>query len=58
MDIQAIGNIISSVGFPIFCVIMMWQYINTTQKELTEVIRQNTEVLRKIEGKIEVASDD
>lgn len=58
MDIQAIGNIISSVGFPIFCVIMMWQYINTTQKELTEVIRQNTEVLRKIEGKIEVSDND
>lgn len=58
MDIQAIGNIISSVGFPIFCVIMMWQYINTTQKELTEVIRQNTEVLRKIEGNIGVSSDE
>lgn len=58
MDIQVIGNIISSVGFPIFCVIMMWQYINTTQKELTEVIRQNTEVLRKIEGRIEASNDD
>lgn len=53
MDIQAITAAISTVGFPIVCVIMMWKYINSTQKELTEVIRANTEVLKKIEGAID-----
>lgn len=52
MDISAITHAISSVGFPIVCVVFMWKYINTTVKELTEVIRNNTEILKKIEGQI------
>ena len=37
---QGIISAISSLGFPIVCVIYMWKYINTTQKELTLAINK------------------
>lgn len=43
-----ITQLISSVGFPIVVCIGMWNYINTTMKELTNVINNNNVALERI----------
>lgn len=42
MDIQTLTTLISTVGFPIVCVIFMWKYIATTMKEVSKAIDNNT----------------
>ena len=42
MDVQTITSLISTVGFPIVCVIFMWKYISTTMKEVSKAIDNNT----------------
>lgn len=42
MDIQTLTTLISTVGFPIVCVIFMWKYISTTMKEVSKAIDNNT----------------
>ena len=37
---NTITTFISTIGFPIVCVVYMWKYINTTQKELTDAINK------------------
>ena len=46
--------LISSVGFPIVACIAMAIYVNTTVKELTKTIAQNTLVLEKLLTKLDV----
>lgn len=53
MDSQAIVNLISSVGFPIVCVIFLWRYVNSTMKEFTETMRENTLMLSKVYEKLD-----
>lgn len=53
MDIATITSLISSVGFPIVCVIFMWKYINSTLKEFTETMRENTLMLSKMYEKLD-----
>ena len=53
MDISTITSLISSVGFPIVCVIFMWKYINSTLKEFTETMRENTLMLSKVYEKLD-----
>ena len=48
MDTTAIVSLISSVGFPIVACIFMWKYINTTMKEFTQTMNENTQMLTKI----------
>ena len=48
-----IVNVISSMGFPIVACIYMYKYINTTVKELTNVINDNTKILIKLSEKLE-----
>lgn len=42
MDVQTLTTLISTVGFPIVCVIFMWKYISTTMKEVSKAIDNNT----------------
>ena len=56
MDISAIGSLISTVGFPIACVIamfMMWDKEREAHKQemdkVTEAINNNTVALVKLE---------
>jgi len=52
MDSSALTTLISSVGFPIvMCGAMAW-YINTTVKEMTTIIANNTLALEKLMLKI------
>ena len=53
MDITTITSLISSVGFPIVCVIFMWKYINSTLKEFTDTMRENTLMLSKVYEKLD-----
>lgn len=48
-----IVNVISSMGFPIVACIYMYKYINTTVKELTNVINDNTKILIKLSERLE-----
>lgn len=48
MDVNAIVNIVSAVGFPIVCCFGMAYYINTTLKELTKVMNEHTIVIEKL----------
>lgn len=58
MDSQAIVNLISSVGFPIVCVIFLWRYVNSTMKEFTETMRENTLMLSKVYEKLDTMDGD
>lgn len=56
-----IVQIISTVGFPIACVLGMAWYINTTHKEMTDAINNSTkaiEYLSKIIERLEEKIDD
>lgn len=60
MEIQSIIQVISTLGFPIFCCIYMAWYINKTNEnhreevsKLTEIIQNNTLALTKLTDKIE-----
>lgn len=49
-----IVSLISNVGFPIACVICMGMYINTTVKELSKTIADNTLVIEKLLTKLNI----
>lgn len=51
-------QLISSVGFPIVCVIFLWQYVNTTMKEFTQTMMENTKMLQKLYEKIDYMDGD
>lgn len=40
MDIMKIVELISSVGFPIVCVIFLWRNLTTELKELTTAVQE------------------
>lgn len=46
-------NLISSVGFPIVCCIMMWQTQRTTMKELSNKLSENTTVMTRMCEKLD-----
>lgn len=45
--------LVSSVGFPIVCCLLMFKYINTTMKEFNKTMNENTKMLSKLCEKIE-----
>jgi len=53
MDIQLIGQIISSLGFPIFVAIYLLNREDKTLEELKEVINQNTLAIQRLLDKLE-----
>lgn len=48
MDANAIIQVISTLGFPIATAIALFWYLVKCQKELSDVINDNTEVLLRI----------
>lgn len=51
-------QLISSVGFPIVCVMFLWKYVNTTMKEFTETMKEVTHMLTKIMQKMDDIGED
>lgn len=51
-------QLISTVGFPIVCVMFLWRYVNTTMKEFTETMRENTAILTKLMQKLDDLGGD
>lgn len=41
-------SLISSVGFPIVCCFFLWRYINSTLKEFTATMAENTQMISKL----------
>lgn len=57
MDIQAIISAISTVGFPIVCVIIMFKVYREDLGKLQESINNNTLVIQKLLDKLEGMDD-
>lgn len=53
MDTNTVVSLISSVGFPIVCCFFMWRYINTTLKDFTATMAENTKMISKLCDKLE-----
>lgn len=50
---ETVVSLISSVGFPIVCVIFLWRYVNSTLKEFTLTMHENTMMLQKVYDKLD-----
>ena len=50
--IDLITRLISNVGFPIACCVMLYLQQSKQMKELTEAVNNNTEAIRLIINKI------
>lgn len=48
MNITDVTTLISSVGFPITCCCACFWYINTTMKEFTKTMQENTSMIEKL----------
>lgn len=48
-----ITTLVSTLGFPIVCCVFMWKYINTTMKEFTKTMSENTALLQKLIDKLD-----
>lgn len=48
MDVNTISTLIGSLGFPIICCCGMAYYINTTMKEFTKTMRDNTVAMERL----------
>lgn len=46
-------QLISSVGFPIVCVMFLWKYVNTTMKEFTDTMKEVQLTLSKLLQKMD-----
>lgn len=52
-NMNEITTLISTLGFPIVCCVFMWRYINTTLKEFTKTMTENTALLQKLIDKLD-----
>lgn len=50
---ETVVSLISTVGFPIVCVIFLWRYVNSTMKEFTTTMHENTMMLQKVYDKLD-----
>lgn len=57
-DMNTIISVISTVGFPIICVVFLWDFVNKTLKEFTETMKENTLMLQKLYEKIDYLDGD
>lgn len=48
MDWQAIGNFVSTLGFPIAMCILMWRYNTKTMEEVKKALNNNTQALQQV----------
>ena len=58
MDGTSIVQAISSVGFPIVAFLLMFWYIKTEMKELSQVIQSNTNALTALLEHMHEKEDD
>lgn len=56
--LEIVTSMIGSIGFPIVCCIFLWKYINTTMKEFTNTMNENTKMLTKICERLDVERDE
>ena len=54
MDTETLTSLISTLGFPVICCVFMWRYINTTLKEFTAIISENTTMISRLCDKLDV----
>ncbi len=54
MEIETVVSLVSSVGFPIVCVIFLWKYVSTQLREFNQVITENTMVLQKVYERLDM----
>lgn len=54
MDYNAIATLVGGVGFPIVACCAMAYYINTTHKQLSEALNNNTKVLAVVLAKLDI----
>lgn len=52
--IEMVVSLIGSLGFPIVCCFFLWKYINTTMKDFTATMAENTKMLNKICDKLDM----
>lgn len=48
MDFQQIQNFITSVGFPIVCVIFMWKKITDSDEKQTQLLTELTIAIKSL----------
>lgn len=53
MEVKDITQLIGSLGFPIIACVYMWRYINSTMKDFTKTMQENTEVLIRLCEKLD-----
>lgn len=58
MEIETVVSLVSSVGFPIVCVIFLWKYVSTQLREFNQVITENTMVLQKVYERLDMLGRD
>lgn len=51
--VELIVNLVGSLGFPIVCCVFMAKYINTTMKEFTSTMNENTKMLTRMCEKLD-----
>lgn len=51
--IELIVSTVGSLGFPIVCCIFMAKYINSTMKEFTSTMNENTKMLTRMCEKLD-----
>lgn len=53
MDASSIGELINTVGFPVAAFCLMFYMVNSTLKELQTTVNKNTEVIIRLEEKLD-----
>lgn len=53
MDASSIGELINTVGFPVAAFCLMFYMVNSTLKELQTTVSKNTEVIVRLEEKLD-----
>lgn len=53
MDASSIGELVNTVGFPVAAFCLMFYMVNSTLKELQTTVNKNTEVIVRLEEKLD-----
>ena len=55
--LEIIASMVGTIGFPIVCCVFLWKYINTTMKEFTNTMNENTKMLTKICDRLDLEKE-
>lgn len=55
--LEIVASMIGTIGFPIVCCIFLWKYINSTMKEFTNTMNENTKMLTKICDRLDLEKE-